>query len=71
MYEQTNWLYFIALSKHRIWNELFVRKMAVLCLGVRVGREVILDRRLLRQKKCNGENEQQSRKAREATSIHV
>lgn len=34
VYEQTNWLYFIALSKHRIWNELFVRKMAALCFGV-------------------------------------
>lgn len=36
--------------------------MAVLCLGVRVRREVILDRRLLTKRKYNGENEQQSGK---------
>lgn len=59
VYERANWLYFTALSKHRIWNELFVSKMAVLCLGVR---EVILDRRLLRRRNYNGENEQQSGK---------
>lgn len=70
-YERTIWLYFIALSKHRIWNELFVRKMAALCLGVRVRREVILDRRLLRPRKYDGENEQQSSKEREGTSIHT
>lgn len=45
---QTNWLYFTALSKHRMWNELFLRKNGRLALGFRARREVILDRRLLR-----------------------
>lgn len=67
----TNWLYFIALSKHRIRNELFLRKMAMLCLGFRESTEVILDSRLLGRRNYVGENEQQVRKRRGQAYVHA
>jgi len=44
--------------------------VAVPCLGVRVSREVILDRRLSRKIKYNGKNKQQSEKEAEGTSLY-